>query len=310
MNWHSSVNPSASQRTIRGGITNYRFLISGNHLFFIFLLISVVLLFISGSIKLRLLAYPRAFLLAPLNISVRFFSNIATLKQENARLKELSAQLQIENATLKEMIRHLSGELPSLEIATLGRLRAQIVGRDQTTLGSYLLLDKGEMAGVKINMPVITELGIVGKVIQTSSLQALVETMLSKDSKIAALDQRSRITGVVTVDRGNRLKLNYVTLEADIQIGDTIISSGLGGVFPKGLLIGQVIRTTDRSETNALFKEILLKPFVDISAIEAVYVITKTDVNFEQLKPKRLKTDWEKTLERLRIEPPLEIKIR
>jgi|UniRef100_A0A7C6A8U3 rod shape-determining protein MreC len=281
--------------------------LAGSRLFFIFLLISVVLLFISGSIKLRLLAYPKAVFLAPLNISLRFFNNISTLRQENSRLKGLLARLQIENATLKEIIQRQGGELNLSEF----RLeKAQIVGRDQMTFGSYLLLDKGAAQGLKVNMPVITEQGIVGKVIQVSTLQALVETMRAKDSKIAGMDQRSRVTGVVSVNRGNRLKLNYVTSDADIQIGDTIISSGLGGVFPKGLLIGQVIKTQDHSQANGLFKEILLKPFVDIYQIEEVYIITGAAVKSEPPKPERVKTDWEKTKERLRIEPPLEIKIR
>lgn len=273
-----------------------------NRLFLLFLVLSIILLFISGQVKLNLLTYPRTILLAPLNITLRFFSNIHNLKQENSRLALLATRLQVENANLKEVLRNGNVELNSAESPII---KSQIIGRDKETMGHYLLLDRGETAGIKINMPVITERGIVGKVIQVSPFQSLVETMLSQDSKIAALDQRSRVNGVVTTFKYNWLKLNYVTPDADIKIDDTIISSGIGGVFTKGLLIGTVRKVDNR--TRDLFKDISLQPFVNIYAIEAVYIITSST------KPARGETlstnaDWKKTLRENKIEPPLEIK--
>jgi cell shape-determining protein MreC len=176
-----------------------------NRLFLVFLVLSIIFLFISGQVKLNLLTYPRAILLVPLNITLRFFSNIHNLKQENSRLALLATRFQVENANLKEMLHSRNAELTSTEPPII---KSQIIGRDKETMGHYLLLDKGETAGIKINMPVITERGIVGKVIQVSPFQSLVETMLSQDSKIAALDQRSRVNGVVTTFKSNWLKLN------------------------------------------------------------------------------------------------------
>jgi len=269
-----------------------------NRLFLVFLVLSIIFLFISGQAKLNLLTYPRAILLAPLNITLRFFSNIHNLKQENSRLALLATRFQVENANLKEMLRSKNAELTSAESPII---KSQIIGRDKETMGHYLLLDKGETAGIKINMPVITERGIVGKVIQVSPFQSLVETMLSQDSKIAALDQRSRVNGVVTTFKYNWLKLNYVTPDADIKIDDTIISSGIGGVFTKGLLIGTVRKVDNR--TRDLFKDISLQPFVNIYAIEAVYIITGA------VKPAEVpNADWEKTLRENKIDPPFEIK--
>jgi rod shape-determining protein MreC len=278
-----------------------------NRLFLLFLVLSIVFLFISGQAKLNLLTYPRTILLAPLNISLRFFSNIQNLKQENSRLALLATHLQVENANLKEVLRSRNVELTSPESPVI---KSQIIGRDKETMGHYLLLDKGETAGIKINMPVITERGIVGKVIQVSPFQSLVETMLSQDSKIAALDQRSRVNGVVTTFKYNWLKLNYVTPDADIKIDDTIISSGIGGIFTKGLLIGTVRKVDNR--TRDLFKDISLQPFVNIYAIEAVYIITgavkPTVVPGVPRGASSTNSNWEKTLRENKIEPPLEIK--
>jgi rod shape-determining protein MreC len=279
-----------------------------NRLFLLFLVVSIILLFISGQTKLNLLTYPRTILLAPLNITLRFFSNIHDLKQENSRLALLATLLQVENASLKEVLRSKNAELTSAESHII---KSQIIGRDKETMGHYLLLDKGESSGIKINMPVITEQGIVGKVIQVSPFQSLIETMLSQDSKIAALDQRSRVNGVVTTFKYNWLKLNYVTPDADIKIDDTIISSGIGGVFTKGLLIGLVRKVDNR--TRDLFKDISLQPFVNIYAIEAVYIINITAKPAEVPEAPSVgnpstNADWEKTLRENKIEPPLEIK--
>ncbi|MEO0093145.1 MAG: rod shape-determining protein MreC [candidate division WOR-3 bacterium] len=284
-----------------------------NRLFLIFLLLSIILLLLPGSLKFNLFFYPRVILLTPLNLSLRFLAELSQLRQENLRLKALTTQLQIENIGLKEIIRTQVKQLtpPSFD-STLPNFtlkRAQVVSRDRLTLVSYLLLNQGEQAGVKVNMPVIAEMGVVGKVIATSPFQALVETMLSKDSKIAGVDLRSRVTGVVTAHPPNRLRLLYVPRDADVTVGDTIITSGLGGIFPKGFLIGTVVKTNPEQNSNhsALFKDILLKPFVDIYATEAVYIITGET---ERPKTKRPRTDWDKLLEQFKIEPPIEIKIR
>jgi rod shape-determining protein MreC len=289
----SDKNPPIGHGSLRVG---------ENRLFILFLVLSLIFLFVSGQTKLKLLTYPRTILLAPLNITLRFFSNIHDLKQENSRLAMLATRLQIENGDLKEALRSKNIELTKPELPII---KSQIIGRDKETMGHYLLLDKGESSGIKINMPVITELGIVGKVIQVSPFQSLVETMLSPDSKIAALDQRSRVNGVVTNYKYNWLRLNYVTPDGDIKIDDTIISSGIGGVFTKGLLIGTVRKVDNR--VRDLFKDISLQPFVNIYAIEVVYIIQSS------ARPDRGETpstngDWEKTLKEIKIEPPLEIK--
>jgi rod shape-determining protein MreC len=284
------------------------FRFGGNRLFLLFLLISIILHFVPGAVKTRVLAYPRAILLAPLNIALRFFTDFYSLRQENTKLSMLSTQLQMENAALKEILRNKVSEF---SLPRFSMKRAQIIGRDRETMGCFILLDQGESAGIKINMPVITEFGVVGKVIQTSPLQSLVETMLSRDSKIAALNQRGRVNGVVTAQGTNKLKLNYVMPEADIRIGDTIISSGIGGVFPKGFLIGTVTKIDNSPQ--GLFKDIIIKPFVNIYAIEATYVITgeiKPEAPKIKAEPEKVKTEWEKALKQIEIEPPLEIKIR
>jgi rod shape-determining protein MreC len=280
----------------------------GNHWFFILLLVSIIFLIIPGNIKLRLFEVPRSILLAPLNITIRLFTNFSNLNQENKRLSLLATELQIENNALREQLYKRGSEFvkPGYTMQ-----RAQINGRDRETMSNFLLIDQGESAEIKTNLPVINEAGIVGKVIQTARWQSLVETMLSPDSKIAALDQRSRILGVVTAHKDNRLKMNYVTPDADIQIGDTIISSGIGGVFPKGLLIGTVTKIENRPTIDGLFKEIIIKPFVDIYAIETVYLITGgSKPEPPKSRPKTEMTDWEKLLKQMKIEPPIEIKIR
>lgn len=307
------MNQSITDKT--PPISRGSFRVGENRLFLLFLVLSIIFLFIPGQAKLNFLTYPRTILLAPLNLTLHFFSNIHNLKQESSRLALLATRLQVENAELKEALRSKSSDLTLPEFPLI---KSQIIGRDKETMGHYLLLDKGESAGIKINMPVITERGIIGKVIQVSPFQSLLETMLSQDSKIAALDQRSRVSGVVTTLKYNWLKLNYVMPDADIKIDDTIISSGIGGIFSKGLLIGTVSKVENRNPD--LFKDISLQPFVNIYAIEAVYIINITTKPAEvpeaplrgasrrKIDSTSTNADWGKTLREFKIEPPLEIK--
>ncbi len=149
---------------------------------------------------------------------------------------------------------------------------AEVVARDPSPWYHTLIINKGADSGVKKGAPVILPDGIVGHVLTASSGYARVLLLIDRNCAVDALIQRTRNRGVVEGTSEARCLLNYLRRQEDVQVGDTIISSGLDGIFPKGLSIGYVSKIIRRN--SGLFQKIEVDPFVDFDRIEEVLVIT------------------------------------
>jgi rod shape-determining protein MreC len=121
-------------------------------------------------------------------------------------------------------------------------------------------------------MPVITGRGLVGRVTATGDRWARVLLLIDPSSSVNVLVQRSRATGVIQGQEDGSLRMRYIAQDGDILPGDIILTSGLGGMFPKGLVVGQV--TTVEQRDIAMFKEAQVRPTVDFGRLEMVMVIT------------------------------------
>ncbi len=174
-------------------------------------------------------------------------NNMHSLDAENARLKEEIARLQTQNAELlslraeNETLRQILGfhkEFPDLQ-----GLPASVIGRDPSGLSRVLTLDRGSTAGVSEGMAVTSPggllLGIVRKVTATQSTVLLIDDI---DSSIAVVVDRTNVAAVVQgqAQHGGRLLVRHIPQGADVQTGDLIKTSGIGGMLPKGLLVGQI----------------------------------------------------------------------
>lgn len=148
---------------------------------------------------------------------------------------------------------------------------ASVIGADSLSWSKMITIDKGSDDGVNQEMTVVTYEGLVGHIVQTFASYSKVLLITDVRSAIDALDQINRIRGVVVGKGGNLCLMKYIPQDVEIKVGAPVISSGLGGVFPKGLMIGKV---SEAKETNkGLFKDVVIIPAVKISILEEVFVL-------------------------------------
>ena len=205
------------------------------------------------------------------------------LRKENERLKKEIKRLKIENLqyrTLEEKIKTLRKILRFRPRPKWHMLTSQVIGHEPTGWFRTIIIDKGKRDGVGINMPVIDADGLVGKVISVSRDYSKVLLITDPDSAIDCLDKRTRARGILKGGKGEMCKLVYVEHSQDVKPGDIIITSGLSGIFPKGIPVGKVKEV--RELPGALFKDIKVAPFVDFSRLEEVMVILKKGSYFTE----------------------------
>jgi len=148
---------------------------------------------------------------------------------------------------------------------------ASVIGVDSSAWFRTVLLDRGERDGVKRGMAVVTPQGVVGHVVAASSHAAKVLLLIDNSSAVDVTVERSRARGIVEGERENFCALKYVVHGDDVQVGDRLVSSGMGGFFPKGLPVGNV--TEISPEKHGLFQRAIVQPSVDFNKLEEVFVI-------------------------------------
>ena len=190
----------------------------------------------------------------------RLKSRIAELEAERNRLLEADAT----NKRLRELMDFRS-ELPA------GSITASVIGNSASTWFHSILLDKGKVHGVDKGMGVVSLTGVVGQVVSATSKNAKVLLITDPHSGVDVLAQRSRARGIVAGSLETGPILKYVKRSEDVQEGDRLVTSGLDGVFPKGLLVGSVTKVQKKS--FGLFQYVEINLAVDPSRIEEVLVV-------------------------------------
>jgi rod shape-determining protein MreC len=218
-------------------------------------------------LRLAIVQPAQTILLSPLRLTALLGRTVSDLRTENYRLSRLAAELAIENARL-EARAGTGSESPA---DSLLLVHAPVIARDPVTFERYLVVSRGRNHGIRPGNPVIAPTGVAGKVIAAGPHQALVQTLLATGSRVAVMNLRSRMSGVSRPAQAGALAIDYLPKEADYKVGDTVVTAGLGEVFPKGLRVGTVVSTPD--DKGALFKPVLIRPFVDFSRLEAVFVL-------------------------------------
>ena len=181
------------------------------------------------------------------------------LRSERVSFEEIAQ----ENTRLKNIL--------ELKKKKYGSVVASVIARTNGHLGNTLIVDKGESDGIEKNMAVITESGLVGRVTDLYGHSAKILLISDIDFKIGALAQRTRDIGIVLGVSPDILKMIYLPYDTEVAVGDEIISSGMGGVFPKGILIGHV--ESIKADVLRMYKIAFIKPASDLRRIEEVVCI-------------------------------------
>ena len=213
------------------------------------------------------------------------YFRLVDVHHENTQLKNEIHVLKIANSRYLELLATQESLEELLQFKqTINRpvLAAQVIGLDPTGWFKSVIIDKGKWAGLRIDMPVVNAFGVVGRVVSVSSNYAKVLLIIDQNSAVDCLVQRSRDRGMLKGLMSEICKLDYVAKSNDITMGDIVVTSGLGGVFPKGLPVGRILDVKEIS--GELFKDIKIRTAVDFSKLEEVLVILEESKSSNQLK--------------------------
>jgi len=201
-----------------------------------------------------------------------------SLMIENVRLKEIES----ENETLRQLLSFTQANPTHSYKAA--EVKGRVIGHDPSNFLSYLIIDSGSQQGIEKGMPVVTERGLVGRITDVGSNWAKVMLIIDPSSSVNALIQNSRATGVVEGQVGGSLVMKYIPQRDTVNVNDIVLTSGLGGNFPKMLIIGQVTAVYQRD--IEMFQQADIRPTVDFNNLEIVLVITNfLPADFERLVP-------------------------
>src|SRR5262245_13380726 len=200
------------------------------------------------------------------------YIDLRQARAENETLKRQLADAQIqmqEQRALADRTRSLAAMLElrtGLDLKTPG---AEIIGAGTTPDFRTVTVDKGSRQGLAVDMAVVAPAGVVGRVVMAGPAASKVQLLIDRNAAAGALVSRSRTQGVVVGTGETRLRMEYVSSSSDVVVGDTVVTSGIDGIYPKGLVIGK-IDSIDRTSGSW---QIGIVPAVDFSSLEDVLVV-------------------------------------
>lgn len=194
-------------------------------------------------------------------------ATLSALRERNAELTQLLTQAEeyrLESERLRELL-----ELK--DIYKLEGVSARVIGRSTDAWNQTITLDVGEDEGVAPGLTVMGPAGVIGQVMEVSASSCIVRLLTDPSSGVAAQVQSSRVEGIVRGSLTGALELENVDADAEVSQGDVVLTSGLGGSFTKGLLIGTVVRVEGNAKDGT--RQIVVAPNQDVSSLEEVTVV-------------------------------------
>jgi rod shape-determining protein MreC len=209
----------------------------------------------------------------PVYATISQVSNFTNVYSENKRLRqelvEANTQLQMIRQKSEENMR-LRGLLGFAESSLYSLTPARVIAGDPSHQNRSVVVTGGKSQGVEIFMPIVAEHGAVGKVIQVIGNMSMVQLLCDPSNRTSVMVNRSRAVGILQTENGRDFFVRLRNHE-DAQSGDTIVTSGLGGIYPKGLIVGVVSDVDDR--TNPLFNRAYLEFSVNFDKLEELFVM-------------------------------------
>ena len=207
--------------------------------------------------------------------------------EENRRLLGKIAalnEMQQENVRLRKLLDFTSTH-------QLQTVIARVIAKDVSSEFRAIRINRGESSGIRKNMAVITDEGVVGRVLRTTKRTADVVTILDLLSAVDSIVERSRARGIVEGMTDEVCQLKFVIRTDDIEPGDVLITSGLGGIFPKGIPVGTVSKANRK--TYGISQEVEVRPSVDFSRLEEVMIVTQQSGAVPELEKLTPETETE-----------------
>jgi rod shape-determining protein MreC len=199
---------------------------------------------------------------------------LVSVSKENTDLRHALGETLEKNRHLAEIElsnARLRGLLKLQETTNFKLLAAEVIGKGHSPWYRSIIIDKGTANGVEKGLPIIIPDGIVGQVVEATRRYSRILLITDQNSAVDAVVQRTRARGIIEGEPGGGFIFKYVLRKEDIKAGDAVVSSGLDGVYPKGLSIGWVSGVI--KPISGIFQEVSVLPLVDFNTIEEVLVI-------------------------------------
>ncbi|MGD0877311.1 MAG: rod shape-determining protein MreC [Anaerolineales bacterium] len=202
--------------------------------------------------------------------------NVASLLESNTELEAEVARLQTQVIDLQQQVTETNILSALVDFARANPeysyKAASVIGRDPSPFLRYVVINVGSNEGVLPGMPVVTDKGLVGRVVaviaEAARVQLVTDAASAVDVRLQASNTEAMLEGSVT----GELSLNMISQDAVIQVGDVVLTSGLGGTYPPNLLVGQVVSI--RKLQSELFQQAAIQPNVDFTRLQFILVIT------------------------------------
>lgn len=214
-------------------------------------------------------------IMSPFQNAFQFFSEVKDFRAENRQLKKELSEAQRQLTVLKDMQKEnerLRKLVALKEKVAFNMVIARVIGRETTEWQNNIIVDKGKADGLKKHMPVWVSEGLVGQVLEVSSRSALIQLLNDEKSGVAAQIVETGEEGIVQGQQGGGLRLDFIPKSSPVKAGDSVITSGLGGVYPRGIFIGKVKEAKD--DPYLLYKVIEIEPGFSPDSLKEVLIIT------------------------------------
>jgi rod shape-determining protein MreC len=209
--------------------------------------------------------------------------NLVSAPQDMTRLRQRNTELEAEVSRLESQIIDLQQQLSETRILSAlvdfarvhpenRYLAASVIGRDPSPFLQYVIINRGSDDGLRRGMPVVTQQGLVGRISKVTAGAATVQLISDAGAKVNVRIEPSRAQALLQGQITGEVSLDMIPQAAKVQVGDLVLTSGLGGNYPDNILIGQI--TGVRRRDYDIFQQASVQPVVDFSQLEIVLVIT------------------------------------
>lgn len=248
----------------------------------VFVFLSVSLIIIPQDFKTDFSASIFKLTYGPFYSFRNYVKELEGVRNENRKLQEKIVELSLRNSWLKEehlenqRLRELMEFRQNLDYRVIP---AEVLATEPNRRYYSIMIDKGSGNGVRRNMPVVNLNGLVGKVVEVTTSGAVVQLMIDPNFRASAQDEKTRVLGIIKLWSGSKLRLDNVPLQEEVNAGDRIITSGLGGIFPSGIKIGVITAVEGVQDSSKLdrsfgiFKMIEVTPYADFNSLEELFVL-------------------------------------
>lgn len=212
---------------------------------------------------------------SPVRAAGNVVSNLTADQETLSELRAENERLRARNAELEEAARTTESLEALLELKntySLASTAARIISGSADSWTDAVTIDKGTSSGIAVGMPVTDSVGAIGQVIECNAASATVRLITDENSGISAMVQSSRAQGMLRGSATGSMRLTLIRTDQQVVVGDTVVTSGLGGAFPKGLPLGKVSNV--EKVPGALYYDIVVEPVSSTESLEEVLVIT------------------------------------